>query len=483
MIPVQTFNDTIAGSISAYPLAAQYYQVKDPRLLAQLNSIAMMLSLLSVEQDVAAYEPFKKSRDMTVLADAAIKGILPFGKAQLGTLAVVNNSGTPLVIATGRILLDAQGREWIVTGGTTIAPSASGSVPLAQQSVSIFTNTVATSQPFYPIAIPAAPDGQFIVSINVQQQVSVSVIQEFTYNPEFANVAIYDPTLPYADQLDALVYNIETDETQQVYAKFGAAGIAGYQPNSGDTFNVSVTTCTGNFTINPGTPFTFQYTGAPNEATATMTFTEVTQPGSAPMDIATLREIAFYPSIYNNNAVYLGEFEFLIRRNMPGLRFLSVWNEQIQEAARGSSLDWINTLFVAAEQDGTDQTTLNNEIAALITKADNSYKITNVTIVEVQLPLTINVQVPAIYDFADVQSQIEELVFANYGRDSIWAKKGQNTINKKALGILLEDNIVAIQETISDFDITVGSVGTIYPENYVFVSLGSLTVNVTQAEG
>jgi hypothetical protein len=56
--------------------------------------------------------------------------------------------------------------------------------------------------------------------------------------------------------------------------------------------------------------------------------------GQNPMPMSVLRDLARYPSVYDNNAVFLGEFDFLVRRNFPTLQFLSVWNESAEEQAR-----------------------------------------------------------------------------------------------------------------------------------------------------
>ncbi|MBX9756532.1 MAG: hypothetical protein K2X80_17360, partial [Pseudomonadaceae bacterium] len=94
--------------IAEYPSAAISYQVRDPRLLAMLNSMAAMLEMHSMEQDVTAMEPWTKARDVTVLADASVKGILPFGKPMEVTMAVQNGTATAFSVAIGRRLLDQQ---------------------------------------------------------------------------------------------------------------------------------------------------------------------------------------------------------------------------------------------------------------------------------------------------------------------------------------------------------------------------------------
>ena len=71
----QDFEQVAAAAITDYPLAAQLFQARDQRLLARIGAEAAMLALYSQQQDVAAMEPFTKARDVTVLADAAVKGV------------------------------------------------------------------------------------------------------------------------------------------------------------------------------------------------------------------------------------------------------------------------------------------------------------------------------------------------------------------------------------------------------------------------
>jgi hypothetical protein len=96
-----------------------------------------------------------------------------------------------------------------------------------------------------------------------------------------------------------------------------------------------------------GSPFSLEYAYTPTESLITIEMVELMIAGSDPLGIPALRELSRYPSIYNESAVYLGEFDFLVRRTITNLPFLSVWNEQVEEQARGPSVDNINRLFVS----------------------------------------------------------------------------------------------------------------------------------------
>lgn len=66
------YKQKIADSISKYPAIAALFEVNDPRIMQHLDAIATMLAMQSAQIEVAQNEPFQKTRDSTVLADAAI---------------------------------------------------------------------------------------------------------------------------------------------------------------------------------------------------------------------------------------------------------------------------------------------------------------------------------------------------------------------------------------------------------------------------
>lgn len=462
------FQDKIAAEISNYPTAAQFFQARDPRLLASLDAMAAMLALLSSEQEVAAFEPFTKARDMTVLADAAVKGVLPFGKPQRVQIAVVNANTTPYTINTGRRILDTQGRVYVVDTGVTIPASGSAMITAYQQAERSFDHTVSVSQPFYMVEVPEPDAGLYVASVRV---ISADG-EEFEYIPDFVNI-----------EVGQLTFHLLSDEQRRLYIEFGASAIAGYQPQAGEVLTVIVQDTEGAVELAVGSKFAFEYSGSLFENKITMTLDSVLSPGAAPMDIATLREVTSYPSTYDESAVYLGNFDFLVRRQLSPFRFLSVWNEQREEEVRGPNVDNINTLFVAALKDGVDQTTLEGQIEEVIWTADDSYKIAHVAVNEEAIPVTITAYVQAVYDFEAVKSQIREIVLAQYGRDSAWAKRGQGRILYKRIYDRLVSSVQALQGEGSDLQVAVTDPpGSIMPEDFRYVSEASLTINVLQAE-
>ena len=440
----QDFQQAIADAIAEYPVAAQFYQAKDPRLLAKLDAMAAMLALKSAEGDVQSMEMFTKARDVTVLAEASVKGILPFGQPTIARIQITNVKDTDFSVVTGRKLQDTQGREYSVIVGATIPANSSAMVDAKQYSESSFTHVVSASQPFYQIPIPAREPGKHIVEIRVSNG-----SYDFEYSQDFVNVDV-----------GKRVFHIETDETRRMYVQFGHSGVAGYQPSVGETFTVTVMETEGAIDIQTGSNFAFEYSASLYENGAVLQLDSILSPGANPMDIATMREVISYPSIYDSSAVYLGNFDFLIRRNLSPFEFLSVWNEQTEEGVRGASLNNINRIFVAAQKEGVDTPTLRGQIEAVIRDADDSYRVTHKDIIETEVALSIIAYIPAIYDAASVEQQIREIALAEYGRDSAWSKRGRVKINHKKLSGVLEKNVQALQTANSDLRIT-----TTYPGN------------------
>lgn len=460
------FQTAIAAEISNYPAAAQLYRARDPSLLAGLDAMAAMLAMAMAEQDVAAAEPFTKARDATVLADASAKGVLPFGLATSATLNVINGNATAYQLQTGRRLLDSQGRSFVVVAGITVPAGATAPVRVLQQSERRFDHTVTITQPFYQIEVPRAAEGKTMVGVRVVDSAGA----EFTYRPEYVNVLAADKS-----------FHLQTDPDQRLMVEFGADGLAGYAAQAGDVFTVIVTDTEGQVVLAPGSKFAFEYSSTPAEAQIKLELGEVLAEGRGALDVPTLRTITNYPSLYDTSAVYLGNFDFLVRRNLSPFRFLSIWNEQTEELVRGPSVDNINTLFVAAMKDGITNASLMEQIRAVILKADDSYKVKVVAVQEVAIPVTITAKVHSVYDFEQVRQQIREQVLSNYGRDSAFSKNGQSRVLYKNIYRLLTANVVALQGDRADLEVEVNDTATnVPPEQYRYVSEASLTVIVDQ---
>lgn len=454
------------AAIAEHPNAALAYQVRDPRLLAMLESMATMLAMHSMEQDVAAMEPWTKARDVTVLADAAAKGVLPFCTPTRVSLTVQNVTPTAFDVATGRRLLDQQGRVYTVTVGATVAANGTATVEAVQRTETILSHTVAVRQPFYRIDIPSPGIGYIAGVQMTDDQGNV-----FRYTPEFTNVEIGER-----------IFHLESDESRSLAVVFGAQSVGGYQPSVGEVMNVVIAVSEGDIALSSGASFVFEYATTVHESGAKISLAAILAPGAAPVDINTLREITSYPSLYDTSAVYLANFDFLIRRTLAPFRFLSVWNEQREEEVRGASLDSMNALFIAARKDGVDDATLRADIERIVMAADNSYRIRWVAVQELEVPVTVVLSVPDVYDRLAIARQAREIILEQYGRDSTWAKRGSGRVLYRRITSLLQSRIEASRAEDADIVVTVADEATLLPETYRYVSTASLSITVENTQ-
>lgn len=466
----EAFLNAAINSISAYPTVAQFVQAGDPRVLSQLAAQATMLAMLSTQVDATKFEPFVKSRDGTVLADASLKGILPLGRAAKMTVEITNADvgGQDCLIGAQRRILDQKGRIYEIDAAILIAPGETKTASVSQVRRRSITKLVKDAKDFYSLPVSLSDDEMHLDTLAVFKG-----IEEFRYAPDWFNVGV-----------DEKCYQVETDELRRMFVKFGKETVIGYGVKNGDEFTLDITECNGRIVdLAPGAAFNFEYIFAPEEAGVAIKLVSVEDEGAAPHTISELRVMARYPAIYDHNAVYLGEFEFLLRRYLSGIRFLSVWNEQIEEGVRGPSVANINCLFVSGLVTGMSDAALQARIRTLIKRADDSYKVKFVPAVFVPVPVTITAAVAISWDLATVESQIRALLIDYYGDGAINVSQGMGQPIKKAqINRLLRDRIDALRDEKAEFDVQVTLPPSAAPEHFLHITAASLHVSVSSTE-
>ena len=481
MLTKSDFQHAIADSINKYPAVAPLYLAGDPRIIQHLDAMATMLAMLSAQVETAMTEPFEKVRDSTVLADAAMRGIVRKGTPARVRLKVSNKSSEACALVSGRNLFDAAGHIYRLETSATVAAGAETTVEATQIKEVTVSHTVAGSEPFYSILVPQSDDGH-LASISVSDAQGI-----YEHRERYVNTLAGDRC-----------YHVEADHQQNVYVRFGLDGIVGVQPSTGTVINLLVGYTAGEVYPAYGSPFSFQYLQTPADSSVELTMDAMLIPGQNPVSMSILRDLARYPSVYDHNSVYLGEFDFLVRRNFPNLKFLSVWNENREESVRGPSVDNINTLFVACVAGNGSDPVVNDIDAAIsvidasqlsanqqairdvILRADNSYRVKFYPTVVSHIGVTIHATVAPSYRAADVRQQIVDLILAEFGQDSAPARRGRNKPLYQRIYDMVKTRIPALSSGESDMtlSITVPDKAKNRPEVWGFVAASSLTVTV-----
>jgi hypothetical protein len=460
-----------------YGKIAALYQAQDPRIVASIGAMAQMLEMYSVQQDLAETEVFIKARDATVLADATLKGILPLAKSAQVHALVTNPSSNPITLAYGRRLLDDKGRVWRVAATLVVAANGTGTLLLNQNELRTISHTIANDDPFYTITLANNGEGLYLENIRIKDTIG-STDNLYAYAPEFMNVLNGER-----------VYHLETDEARQVTIRLGAQDgaslVYGFQPPVNTVLTIELTETSGQLAIGTGASFSLEYSNNANEDALKIVSTGVNSLGSNPLSLPVLRLLSRYNALYDHDAVYLSDFDFLIRRyHGDSINFLAVWNEQVHEQFHGYSAANINKLFIAVQAKNIlEQSNLVSDIHTLIQRADSSYKRTIVAVIPQAYPLTVSASVAAIHDSAQVTQQIKDTLLAIYGLGQIKVSQGlKNNFNRQEIYQTLKKAIPAFQDAVSDFSVSVGSLpDPVLPEHYFYLHpTTNFTVAVTQ---
>ena len=463
----EQFEQSALNALGQFPALAALVRAGDPRILAQLRAQAAMLAMLSEQVDVAQFEPFIKSRDGTVLADAALKGVLPLARPARLRLEVANKGASIYTVTAGRRFLDTKGRVYEADTAVSIPAGGVATVSVTQKTVRVVNHTVSIPSTFYAVEVAAGSEDVYVCDLSVWRAGT-----QLTYRPDWVNVLPGD-----------MAYNLETDERRRLMVRFGSTNVIGIGVQTGEVYELRITECEGRIDdLGVEDPFSLEYIYTEADGRIEAKLDATLDQGADPPSIAELRSMAQYPSVYSHNAVYLGEFDFLLRRYLRPIRFLSVWNEQIEEDVRGADVDNINKLFVAGEVTGMAAATFQEKVRNLIAAADNSYKIEFVAISPQAVPLTVDVSIAVVHDIATVQAQIRQALLEQYGDGMPAVARGMSSpLRNRAIIDLLKGRVPALQDSLADIRVSMALPATPLPEHYLHLTGASITVNVERA--
>ena len=143
------FQKLIADSIAKYPVITPLFIAEDPRIMQHLDAIASVLANFSQQIEVSLAEPFEKVRDSTILADAAMRGIISKATPARARIKIFNDNEQPFQVGNLRTILDSNGYEWRVETPLTIPPVSEAFIEAVQITTEIITLTVVNTYPFY----------------------------------------------------------------------------------------------------------------------------------------------------------------------------------------------------------------------------------------------------------------------------------------------------------------------------------------------
>jgi hypothetical protein len=206
-----------------------------------------------------------------------------------------------------------------------VAANSTGTVDLNQNELRTISHTIANSDPFYTITLPQNDEGLYLENIRIKDTIG-STDNLYRYAPEFMNVLNGER-----------VYHLETDEARQITIRLGAQNnselVYGFQTPINTVLTIELTETTGKLDIATGASFSLEYSNNIDEDALKIAIVlpaDIKSLGANPLSLSVLAQLSKYNALYDHSAVYLSDFDFLIRRyHGDSVNFLAVWNEQI----------------------------------------------------------------------------------------------------------------------------------------------------------
>ncbi len=468
MLTQADFEARIVAVLDDYEILERY-NAQDPIVLRFLRSIAAFLSLFSQEVDISEIEPFIKTRDRSIIADATNKGILPIGMPTQHVLEVLNRSANSITLSQGRMIEDNSGsRPWRLLQSVTVNAGETGEVLVEQSEYREVQYTVQSTENFHRVELQLRDDLS-LAGITVRDNSN----QAYQLKKRWMSV---EP-LEYA-------FNLTTDSLRRIFIEFGDDERAGRTAQANQVFTFGILETYGDVDVSRLKDASLLDVLTTDETKVSVRFKQggIVRQGADPLNISQLRVLATYPALYDENALFLGNFDYPVRQKfMARCHYIAVWNENEQDRYYGVTYQDINHLHIAVvAKNNAEQANLETEIIQYIGLLDSLYKdrVRVHAVVEKPFNITLNGRLAAVHDLDGVKAQIKGLLVDRYGRTKLSASRWLvNGFNTQGISTQLRTNIVAFQDNISDFSLNVPVVLN-KPHEWVYISEPSITLNI-----
>lgn len=465
---------SIESKLNDYPSVAQRWRAGDPTVRAMMVSLVEMVVHLQRDNALNSVEPFIKSKDRTIKADMVNKSILPAATPCQHLLTVENDAGVTQTLSQGRLVEDGTGRQWRLMAAVTVGAGESKTV-LAEQSVIVRSELVIPiNEPFYSVRLSTTDDAYF-AGIAVT---NTTVQETYRYAPNFMNAAI-----------DAPAYTLQSDNLRDLEVIFGADGRAGKTVQAGEAYEFAITQCYGVVKASSLGQAALASLNTGDESRLNLYFKagDMQRSGANPLSVNQMRLLASFPSMYDQNAVFMGNFTFLVMQHfMARFDYMAVWNETAHDKYYGASLEHINHLHLAVRAKNVgEQGQLTADIQHLIARADSLLdgRVIVHTIEERPYNITISGRLAAVHDMDAVRIQIKELLLASYGKGSLAAiHHNADGFNRQEIATKIRSSIPAFQDRVSDFVVDGETVAEkpIKPHQWTYLAEDTIAINLTR---
>lgn len=475
MLTASEIEQKVLIRLQDYPEIAARYATGDPTIKANLAAQITMLGLIGFEVDISEVEPFMKTRERTILADATNKGILPIAIPCKHVVRAYNSHKGTMTISAGRYIEDVQGRTWRLLETANIPTNGQVDVMVEQSELRTFKYTAVTSDPFQQVNIDLQDD-MHLANISLKDNEN----NHYAYKPKWMNV-----------EKGEYAVNFKTDSRRRMIVEFGDSNRFGRTLIANTEIEFTVIETYGEIDVSKLKEASLSEVKNSNEQKLTFKFLEggLKQNGVDPLSTDQLQLLSSYPN-YDENAVLLGEFTPNVRKKFMGQTdYINVWNESIHEVFYGANINNINHLFVALKPKNPDELIdIQTKVAQYIGILDNLYKskVKFMVVEERSFNLKIKGTLDPVHNIEDIKQQVTTFLLGLYGHGKLAASYNlPEGFNIQKMSKLITENIPAFQDQISDFMIISEDLNNnpIQPHQWVYLDSQSIQYDLKSRAG
>lgn len=455
-----------------YPDYYARYKAGDTSIAAPIRSIQHIMAEFGRDVDLSEIEPFVRSREASILADASNKGILPLCTPCQHEIEIRNSDKTrSLNLAAGRIIEDGQGRSWRLLQAANVPAESTTTISAEQSEIREITYSPEVTETFHNVPLDLEDD-IYLFRLDVQDQDN----NAFNFVTRWMNT-----------EQGEYAITLKTNTRRKIIMQFGDSERFGRTLTAGTVLSIKIYESHGDIDVSQLREASLQQVNSSIEQRAVIRFKPdgLINRGANPLTIEQMSLLSSYP-MYDDNPVFLGNFNFLtLKKFLPRADYLNVWNEVVQEQFYGADYRNINKLFVAVSAKiPSEQASLQADIAYFLGKADNLYsgqdKIVHRSVVERPFELYIEGLLSPVHDVESVKAQIKTLLLRYFGKGTTAACYYlANGFNVKEINKVLA-LIPAFQDRTSDIKIRTEDliIQPPKPHEWIYLTENSIHIDI-----
>lgn len=329
-----------------------------------------------------------------------------------GKIRIENKTKDPLLLPFGHPL-DAPNRlDYVLAEAVRVEPGQQVEAEIRQLKEVVLQTTMGAPVKWLEIALPIGITAE-AAQVDVWVEPLGGINRQWEKRYQFRRA---DGT--------SRVYTESYKPSEQLVIRFGN-GLTGMIPPEGSIIRLHVWCTKGESTLIEGQAL--KLSGQPEHLASAIKITTATPiAGGAPAETTEeIRSGALYSTPYDEQIVWDNDYITFIRKNIPGVTWVNVWGELLQEKESGHDLHNVNRIFISAYSPIHSQAQLEEKIITLLnTTKELNRRHTYVLVNRQPFTISLNGTLQSRQNKEDVRQAIIRALNERFGENSLAVTTG-----------------------------------------------------------